>query len=109
RTFASAWRLFTRYDIDGFMLEHLKQRDIDTRMVRSKYEAIEAYDEQQIHERIAELSDGGRRGYGLTVGNRKFINIHDLLGVLRRKYDQPDLEYHDVEALVQHIAVSADD
>ncbi|MNH50340.1 ATP-dependent RNA helicase SrmB [compost metagenome] len=107
RTFASAGRLFSRYDIDGFMLEHLKQSDIEIRMVRSKYEAVEAYDEQQIHQRIAELPDGGARGHGFMVGDKKYISLYDLLGVLRRKYDEPDIDYRDIEALARHTGLLA--
>jgi superfamily II DNA or RNA helicase len=106
RTFASAGRLFTRYDVDSFMLEHLKQHGIETRMVRSKYEAVEAYDEQQIHQLIAELADGGMRGHGVHVGERKFISMNDLLSVLRRKYDQTDISYRDIETLARHLSVT---
>lgn len=109
RTFASAGRLFGRFDIDSFMLDHLKQHELEVRMVRSKYEAVEAYDEQQIHQRIAELSDSGPRGHGLALDDKKYISLSDLLGVVRRKYDDPDLEYRDIERLVRHAAISPDD
>ncbi len=109
RTFASAGRLFSRFDIDSFMLEHLKQHDIDIRMVRSKYEAVEAYDEQQIHQRLAVLPDGGPRGHGFTLGDKKYISLHDLIGVLRRKYNEPDFGYRDFELLAAHTAFSTND
>lgn len=109
RTFASAGRLFSRFDIDEFMLEHLKKHDIDIRMVRSKYEAVEAYDEQQIHQRLAELPDSGPRGHGVVVDGAKYISLHDLLGVLRRKYEDPTLDYRDLVALARYSEVSSND
>jgi hypothetical protein len=109
RTFASAGRLFGRYDIDSFMLEHLKRHNLDIRMVRSKYEAVEAYDEQQIHLRIAELPDGGPRGRGLMFNGRKYIDLHDLLEILRRKYDGEDIELRDIETVARVTKLSRDD
>ncbi|MNY24182.1 hypothetical protein D3C86_1578820 [compost metagenome] len=109
RTFASAGRLFGRYDIDSFMLEHLKSHELDIRMVRSKYEAVEAYDEQQIHLRIAELPDGGPRGRGLMHEGRKYISLHDLLEVLRHKYDGEDIDFRDIEAIARFTKLSRDD
>jgi superfamily II DNA or RNA helicase len=109
RTFASAGRLFGRYDIDSFMLEHLKRHNLDIRMVRSKYEAVEAYDEQQIHLRIAELPDGGPRGRGLMFNGRKYIDLHDLLEILRRKYDGEDIELRDIETVARVTQLSRDD
>ncbi|MFZ2836200.1 MAG: DEAD/DEAH box helicase family protein [Candidatus Saccharimonadales bacterium] len=109
RTFASAGRLFSRFDIDEFMLEHLKKHDIDIRMVRSKYEAVEAYDEQQIHQLLAELPDSGPRGHGAVVDGVKYVSLHDLLGVLRRKYEDPTLDYRDLVALARYSEVSSND
>ncbi|MNI57754.1 hypothetical protein D3C73_1128360 [compost metagenome] len=91
------------------MLEHLKKHDIDIRMVRSKYEAVEAYDEQQIHQRLAELPDSGPRGHGVVVDGVKYVSLHDLLGVLRRKYEDPTLDYRDLVALARYSAVSSND
>jgi hypothetical protein len=107
RTFASAYRLTKRFNIDSFMLEHLRS-DVETRQVRSGYEAIDAYDEDQIHEKIAGLPDSGRRGHGLTVNDKKYVNLHDLAGIIERKYSQPDLPKSEFEAVVRR-AITADD
>jgi hypothetical protein len=108
RTFASAYRLAKRYNIDSFMLEHLRP-NVETRQVRSNYEAVDAYDEQQIHERIAELPDSGRRGHGLTLGDRKYVGLYDVMEIMRRKYNQPDLGFADIEATVRHVITNMND
>lgn len=100
RTFASAARLEKRYNIDSFMLEHLRPH-IEIRQVRSGYEAVDAYDEQQVHQRIAELPDSGQRGYGLTIGDKKYVSLYDLLDIMRRKFKQPELEFADIELTLQ--------
>jgi superfamily II DNA or RNA helicase len=108
RTFASAYRLAKRYNIDCFMLEHLRP-NVEIRQVRSNYEAVDAYDEQQIHQRIAELPDSGRRGHGLTVDGKKYVNLHDLAGIIQRKYNQPDLPLTEFDDVVRGVATSKDD
>jgi hypothetical protein len=108
RTFASAYRLAKRYNLDSFMLEHIRG-DVETRQVRSGYEAVEAYDEQQIHERIAELPDSGRRGHGVTIGGRKYVGLYDLIGIIQHKYNRPDLSFSDIEAVVRHAATADHD
>lgn len=108
RTFASAYRLAKRYNLDSFMLEHIRG-DVETRQVRSGYEAVDAYDEQQIHERIAELPDSGRRGHGVTIGDRKYVGLYDLIGIIQHKYNRPDLSFSDIEAVVRHAATSEHD
>jgi superfamily II DNA or RNA helicase len=108
RTFASAYRLTKRYNIDSFMLDHLRG-NVETRQVRSNYEAVDAYDEQEIHQRIAELPDGSRHGQGLTVNDKKYVNLQDLVEIIRRKYDQPDLSFADIEIVIQSTLASPDD
>lgn len=108
RTFASSYRLASRYNVDSFMLEHLRP-NIETRQVRSGYEAIDAFDEDQIHEKIAELPDSGKRGHGLTIHNKKYVNLHDLAGVIERKYNQPDLPKAEFEEIVRRAITSSDD
>jgi superfamily II DNA or RNA helicase len=102
RTFASSYRLAARYNVDSFMLEHLRP-NIETRQVRSGYEAIDAFDEEQIHEKIAELPDDSRRGHGLTIADRRYVGLGDLLGVVQRKYNQPDLKLSDIEPIIREI------
>lgn len=108
RTFASAGRLYQRYSVDSFMLAHIKN-DIEARQVRSGYEAIDAYDEDQIHERIAQLPDGGRRGHGVTVNGRQYVGLQDFMNVIRHKLNQPDLKTSDIESTVWEVAQSAND
>ena len=108
RTFASSYRLASRYGVDGFMLEHL-QPNVETRQVRSGYEAIDAYDEDQIHQKIAELPDSGRRGHGVTINGKKYVDMRDLSGIIERKYNQPDLPTAEFEAAVRRVLTSNDD
>ena len=108
RTFASSYRLASRYGVDGFMLEHL-QPNVETRQVRSGYEAIDAYDEDQIHQKIAELPDSGRRGHGVTINGKKYVDLRDLSGIIERKYNQPDLPTAEFEAAVRRVLTSNDD
>lgn len=110
RTFASAGRLFTRLGVDGFMLEHLKQHhDIDIRMVRRHHEAIEAYDEEQIQARLANLPDNTRAGHAVRVDNHTYINLADLVGIIHQKYTHTDLEYRDIEQVAREIIKSDSD
>jgi len=107
RTFASAGRLFTRLNVDSFALEHLKQhQDIDVRMVRRYHEAIEAYDEEQIQTRLANLPNAVHTGMGLRVGETSFISINELVNVIRRKYPYVDANYRSVEMIAREIVKS---
>ncbi len=103
RTFASSYRLEARFNVDSLMLDHLRP-NVEIRQVRSGYEAIDAFDEDQIHQKIAELPDSGRRGYGLTVDGRKYINLSDVIGILQRKLDQPELSLADIEPIIRDTA-----
>lgn len=110
RTFASASRLSTRLNIDSFALAHLKQRqDIDIRMVRRHHEAIEAYDEEQIQNSLAELPNAVHTGMGLRVGDTSYISLYELVNVIHRKYPFVDANYSSVEALAHEIVKSDDD
>jgi superfamily II DNA or RNA helicase len=108
RTFSSAGRLYQRYAVDSFMLAHIKN-DVEIRQVRSGYEAIDAYDEDKIHERITQLPDGGRRGHGVTVNERQYVGLQDFMNVIRHKLGQPDLKTSDIESTVWQVAHSAED
>jgi hypothetical protein len=108
RTFASAGRLYQRFSVDSFMLAHIKD-DVEVRQVRSGYEAIDAYDEQQIHQRIAELPDGGHRGHGITVDGRQYVSLYDFMNVIRHKLNQPNLTTSDIESTVWQVATSVND
>lgn len=108
RTFASSYRLAKRFHIDSFMLEHLHP-NVETRQVRSGYEAVDAYDEAQIHENIALLPDSNLRGHGLSVGDKKYVSLNDLMGIIHRKYNQPDLSYGEIEAAVRQVATDEHD
>ena len=101
-TFASADRLFKRFGIDCFMLEHLQKGSIDTRKVRSRHEAVDAYSEDEVHERIAELPDAARRGHGLVVDDQKYVTIAELCGIIQHKYESLQPTYDDVIAAIQH-------
>ena len=103
RTVASSYRLEARFNVDSLMLDHLRP-NVEIRQVRSGYEAIDAFDEDQIHQKIAELPDSGRRGYGLTVDGRKYINLSDVIGILQRKLDQPELSLADIEPIIRDTA-----
>lgn len=108
RTFVSSYRLAKRYNIDNFMLDFLRP-DIETRQVRSGYEAVDAYDEQQIHQKISELPDSGLRGHGLTVDGKKYVSLYDVSGIIQRKYNQPDLPSAEFEDMVRRVVLSTDD
>lgn len=108
RTFASAGRLFTRLNIDTFALEHLK-KDLEVRMVRRHHEAIEAYDEDEIQARIAELPNAVHTGMGLKVGDTSFISLSEIVNIINRKYPYVDANYRSVEAFAREIIKSDDD
>lgn len=109
RTFATADRLFKRYEIDWFMLRHLKQQGVETRDVRSTYQSIPAYAEDQIEQLIAQLPDGSRQGRGLTVGGRTYANLTDLLVIAQQKHHQPNLTYSVLEKATRRIATKPHD
>lgn len=109
RIFASAGRLLTRLNVDSFALEYLKKHeDIDTRMVRRHQEAIEAYDEQQIQDCLANLPNAVHTGQGLRVGDKSFISLNELVTIIRQKYSFSDVTYKTVETIAHEI-VKADD
>lgn len=110
RTFASAGRLFTRLNIDSFALEYLKKHhDIDIRMVRRYHEAIEAYDEEQIQSRLADLPKAVHTGQGLRVGDMSYISLNELVTIIRRKYPYTDATYHSVETIAHELVKSDKD
>jgi superfamily II DNA or RNA helicase len=110
RVFASAGRLFTRLNVDSFALEYLKEhKDIDVRMVRRHFEAIEAYDENQIQELLAELPNAVHTGQGLKVGEKSFISLNELLNIVRRKYPYVDATYRSVESMAHEILKNKND
>ncbi|MEO7904478.1 MAG: hypothetical protein ABIR91_01645, partial [Candidatus Saccharimonadales bacterium] len=110
RTFASAGRLFSRLAVDSFALDHLKQRyDIEIRMVRRHQEAIEAYDEDQIQARLADLPNAVHTGKGLRVGDTSFVSLNELLTIVTRKYPYVDATYHTVEMIAHEIIKSEAD
>ncbi|HEY8992909.1 MAG TPA: DEAD/DEAH box helicase family protein [Candidatus Microsaccharimonas sp.] len=110
RTFASAGRLFTRLNVDSFALEHLKQhKAIEIRMVRRYQEAIEAYDEEQIQERLSELPNAVHTGMGLRVGDTSYISLNELVNVINQKYSFVDANYRTVEMIAHEIIKSDKD
>jgi superfamily II DNA or RNA helicase len=107
RTFASAGRLFTRLNIDSFALAHLKQHQaIEIRMVRRYQEAIEAYDEEHIQARLAELPNAVHTGMGLKVGDTSYISLNELVNVINKRYSFVDANYRSVEAMAHEIVKS---
>lgn len=110
RIFAAAGRLFTRLNVDSFALEHLKQHyNIDIRMVRRHHEAIEAYDEEQIQSRLAELPNAVHTGQGLRIGDKSYISLNEIVTILRQKYPYADANYRTVEIIAHEIIKSDDD
>lgn len=107
RTFASANRLLTRLNVDSFVLDYLKQHEnIDTRMVRRHHEAIEAYDEEQIQERLAILPNAVHTGQGLRVGDKSYISLNEIVNIIRQKYPYVDATYRSVEVIAREIVKS---
>lgn len=110
RTFASASRLFARLTVDSFALDYLKQhQDIDVRMVRRNHEAIEAYDEEQIQTRLADLPNAVHTGMGLRVSGVSYISINELVNVINRKYPYTEVNYRNVEVIAHEIVKSNSD
>lgn len=110
RTFSSAGRLFTKLSVDSFALDHLKkQGGIEIRMVRRYHEAVEAYDEQQIQDRLADLPNAVHTGHGLKVGDKAFVSLTELMSIIMRKYPYVDASYRNVEAMAREVIKSDDD
>lgn len=110
RTFATAGRLFTRLNVDSFALEYFKKYEaIEIRMVRQHQEAIEAYDEEQIQQRIASLSDAVHTGQGLRVGDTSYVSLTELITIVRRKFSFVDIDYRRIEAIAHEIVKSDKD
>ncbi len=110
RTFASAGRLFTRLNVDSFALDYLKaNKDIDIRMVRRYHEAIEAYDEEQIQDYLAELPNAVHTGQGLKVGDTSYVSLNELVAIINQKYSFVDANYKSVEAIAHEVVKSTND
>jgi len=110
RTFATAGRLFTRLNVDSFALDYFKKhKSIEVRMVRQYQEAIEAYDEEQIQQCIASLSDAVHTGQGLRVGETSYVSLQELIAIVRRKYSFVDVDYRRIEALAREIVKSEEE
>ena len=110
RTFASAGRLFTRLGIDSFALKYLKQKyDIETRLVRRHFEAIEAYDEEQIQACLADLPNAVHTGQGLRVGGTSYVSLNELIVIINQRYSFVDANYRSVEAIAHEIVKKDED
>lgn len=110
RTFASAGRLFTRLNVDSFALEYLTEHySIDTRQVRRYYEAVDAYDEDQIQTALAELPSAVHTGQGLRVGDTSYVSLTELVNIINQKYSFVDTNYRRVEAIAHEIVKSDTD
>lgn len=104
KVFASAGRLFTRLAVDSFALEYLKKtKDIDIRMVRRHQEAIEAYDEQEIQDLLADLPDAVHTGQGLKVGDTSYMSLNEITNIVARKYPYADASYRNIEMIAHEI------
>ena len=109
RTFATAGRLFKRLNVDSFALAYLKKQfQIETRMVRRYQEAVEAYDEEQIQDRLADLPNAVHTGMGLRVGDTTYMSIGEIVNIIHRKYFYIDTSYREVEAIAHEIVTSDD-
>lgn len=110
RTFASAGRLFARLNVDGFALDYLKKHyDIETRMARRNYEAVEAYDEDQVQASLANLPNAVHTGQGLKVGDTSYVSLYELMAIISRKYSFVEPIYKEVEDLAREIVKSDKD
>jgi superfamily II DNA or RNA helicase len=101
RTFATAKRLFRRFGADSFLIDHVIERDVDHRTVCSRNQIIEAYDETGVHTLIAKLPDGVRHGNYLTEGERKYYNLEDVVDIIQRKHNRPNISYQDIETAIR--------
>ncbi|MET0979855.1 MAG: DEAD/DEAH box helicase family protein [Candidatus Saccharimonadales bacterium] len=101
RTFATAKRLHNRYGADSFVIDYVTKHDIDHRTVCSRNQIIEAYDETGVHALIADLPDGVRHGNYLTEGDRKYYNLDDVLDIIHRRHNRPNMSYQDLENAIR--------
>jgi superfamily II DNA or RNA helicase len=107
RTFASAGRLFTRLNVDSFVLEHLRQHHpIEVREVRRNFEVVEAYDEDQIQELLADFPDAVHTGMGLKIGDTSYVSLNEIVNIIQRKYSFVDASYRTVEAMAHEVVKS---
>lgn len=110
RTFGSAGRIFTRLNIDSFALDYLKEHyDIETRMARRHFEAVEAYDEDQLQLSLANLPNAVHTGQGLRVGDISYVSLHELVAIINRKYSFVDPTYKEVEDIAHEIVKTPQD
>ena len=110
RTFASAGRLFNRLNVDSFALEHLKEHfDIETRMARRYFEAVEAYDEDQVQACLAKLPNAVHTGQGLRVGDTAYMSLNEIVAIIARKYSFVDPNYREIEDIAHEIVKSPAD
>lgn len=110
RTFASAGRLFARLNVDSFALEYLKKHfAIETRMARRYYEAVEAYDEDQVQACLAKLPNAVHTGQGLRVGDTSYVSLYELMAIISRKYSFVDPIYKEVEEIAHEVVKSDKD
>lgn len=110
RTFASAGRLFSRLNIDSFALDYIKQHfDIETRMARRHFEAVEAYDEDQVQAQLAKLPNAVHTGQGLKVGDTSYVSLNEIVAIIARKYSFVDPTYKEVEEMAKELVKSAKD
>jgi superfamily II DNA or RNA helicase/Arc/MetJ family transcription regulator len=103
RTFATAKRLARRYGADSFLIDYLVAHDVDHRTVCSTNQVIEAYDEAGVHALIAKLPDGVRHGNYLVEQDRRYYNLEDVLGIMHRKHNRPNLTYQDLETAIRQL------
>lgn len=106
RTFASAGRLLTRLGVDSFALEHLKKTAIDVRMVRRHHEAVEAYDESEIQERIGHFADCPQPGQGLRIDGTAYMSLNEVVNLVRQKHPHADADYQTIEMIAREVIKS---
>lgn len=109
RTFATADRLFREYGIDNLLLEHLQPQGIKRQLTRSRSQTMEAFDEARLQALVATLPDGVNTGQYLIEGERRYLSLEDVVGIIHRKYKQSSVTYWDVEAVVKNQTLEADD
>ena len=88
RTFASPERLRTRFDVDSLALRHLsKQPDVETRLVRRRHEAVNAYDETHIQEAIARLPHTAQTGQPIA-DDQKYLTLGEAMRHVKEQYQK---------------------
>jgi hypothetical protein len=45
----------------------------------------------------------------MMVGSKKYVNLHDLAGIIQRKYNQPDLPLAEFDDVVRGVVTGKDD